>query len=234
MTMFVGAILPYITLIVFVSGVIYHFSLYRKLAAPKMTLTPAPEAGMPRFIELMKETLFFRSLFRGDKSLWFLSWVFHTMLAFIFIGHLRVISWLPDKILAGIGMNEEGINAMSRATGGGAGIIILAMVAFLFLRRVVTGRVREISKSGDYIAILLVLTVLITGDAMRFITPHFELAETREYFKALFTFSAITLPANQWFISHYFFAQLLIMYMPFSKLLHFGGIFFTEALIQNN
>ncbi len=80
--------------------------------------------------------------------------------------------------------------------------------------------------------LLLVLIVLITGDGMRFVTPHFELAETREYFRGLFTFSAVALPANNWFVSHYFFAQLLIMYMPFSKLLHFGGIFFTEALIQ--
>jgi nitrate reductase gamma subunit len=42
----------------------------------------------------------------------------------------------------------------------------------------------------------------------------------------------VTVPANGWFLSHYLFAQILIMYMPFSKLLHFGGIFFTEALIQ--
>jgi nitrate reductase gamma subunit len=232
--MFVGVLLPYVTLIVFVVGIIYHISLWRKLPAPKMTLTPAPKPGFPRFVEFMKETLFFRSLFKGDKNLWFLSWIFHVMLAFIFIGHLRVFSWLPDKMLAGMGMTEEGITEMSRVTGGGAGIIILAMVAFLLLRRLFTGRVREISKTGDYIAIFLVLLVLITGDAMRFLTPHFNLAETREYFQGLFTFSAIALPANKWFVLHYFFAQLLIMYMPFSKLLHFGGIFFTEALIQKH
>jgi nitrate reductase gamma subunit len=184
-------------------------------------------------MELMKETLFFRSLFKGDRSLWFVGWIFHAMLALIFIGHLRVISWLPDKMLAAMGMTEQGINSMSHLSGGVAGIVIVVMVAVLLGRRFVTQRVREISAPGDFFALLLVLLVLITGDAMRFFT-HFDLSQTREYFLALFTFSGATLPQNGWFIAHYVLAQILIMYMPFSKLLHFGGIFFSEALIQKH
>jgi nitrate reductase gamma subunit len=68
---------------------------------------------------------------------------------------------------------------------------------------------------------------------MRFIS-HFDLSLTREYFLALFTFSGATMPQNGWFVAHYLLAQILIMYMPFSKLLHFGGIFYSEALIQKH
>jgi nitrate reductase gamma subunit len=231
MSFFIGAILPYITIVVFVVGIAYHFYIWKKLPKPKMTLTPAPKQGLPRYIELLKETFFFRSLFKGDKSLWVFSWIFHAMLALILIGHLRVFTWLPDKILASFGMTTESINTMSQLSGGFAGIVILVMILVLFGRRIFTTRVREISLKGDYIVLILILMVLITGDAMRFVS-HFDLSLTREYFLSLVTFSSVTVPANGWFLSHYLFAQILIMYMPFSKLLHFGGIFFTEALIQ--
>jgi len=141
--------------------------------------------------------------------------------------------WLPDNLLASMGMTEESINTMSQLSGGIAGIIILLMVLILFGRRLFTGRVREITIRGDYIALILILIVLITGDAMRFIA-HVDLSLTRDYFLSLVSFSAVSAPENSWFMAHYFFAQVLIMYMPFSKLLHFGGIFFTEALIHEH
>jgi len=231
MSFFVVAILPYITFIVFVIGIAYHFYVWKKLPKPKMTLTPAPKPGIPRYIELLKETFFFRSLFKGDKNLWIFSWVFHAMLALIFIGHLRVIMWLPDRLLISMGMTEESINAMSQLSGGIAGLVILVMILILLGRRLFTGRVREISLKGDYIALILILIVLVTGDVMRFVA-HIDLSLTRDYFLSLVTFSAVSIPENSWFLVHYLFAQVLIMYMPFSKLLHFGGIFFTEALIQ--
>ena len=233
MNFFVGAILPYITIIIFTVGIIYHFYVWKKLPKPKMTLTPAPKPGIPRYVELMKETFFFRSLFKGDKNLWIFSWVFHAMLALIFIGHLRVIMWFPDRMLASMGMTEESINTMSQLSGGIAGLVILFMILVLLGRRLFTGRVREISLKGDYIALILIIIVLLTGDAMRFVA-HVDLSLTREYFLSLVTFSSVSIPENSWFIAHYFFAQILIMYMPFSKLLHFGGIFFSEALIHKH
>jgi len=130
-----------------------------------------------------------------------------------------------------MGMTEESINTMSQLSGGIAGLVILVMILILLGRRLFTGRVREISLKGDYIALILILIVLVTGDVMRFVA-HIDLSLTRDYFLSLVTFSAVSIPENSWFLVHYLFAQVLIMYMPFSKLLHFGGIFFTEALIQ--
>jgi nitrate reductase gamma subunit len=153
------------------------------------------------------------------------------MLALIFIGHFRVFSWLPDKILSSMGMSPDNIDSMSSLTGGGAGIIVIVALLFLLIRRFATERIREISSPGDYFAVILILAILITGDAMRFIS-HFDLAQTREYFWGLATFSFVSLPDNQWFIVHYLLAQVLIIYIPFSKILHLGGIIFSEALIQ--
>jgi nitrate reductase gamma subunit len=152
------------------------------------------------------------------------------MLALILIGHLRIFAWLPDNILMALGMSPEGIDTMSSVSGGTAGIVILAALLFLLGRRIVVLRVKQISSGDDYFALILLLMVVITGDVMRFIS-HFDPEITREYFHALFTFSSFTVPDNGWFIAHFFLVQLLIIYMPFSKILHFGGIFFSEALI---
>lgn len=231
MVTFIGYFLPFITIIVFVVGMVYRIRVWNKLPTPKMTLFPAPNPGGSRFQEVLKETFFFKRLFKGDKNLWVMGWFFHVMLAFIFLGHLRVFAWIPDKMLGSLGMSAENIDTMSLVTGGAAGIIILLSLLFILGRRFVVKRVREISQSGDYFALILILLIVITGDAMRFLS-HFDLAQTREYFYGLVVFSFAPIPANSWFIVHFLLAQVLIMYIPFSKILHFGGIFFSEALLH--
>ena len=66
----------------------------------------------------------------------------------------------------------------------------------------------------------------MTGNAMRF-GEHFELNEARVYFSHLFTFSvtSTSIPQSGMFALHFLLAQVLIIFIPFSKILHFGGIF---------
>ena len=94
---------------------------------------------------------------------------------------------------------------------------------------------REITGPADYLALLLIGAIIFTGNMMRFGGEHFDLALTREYFASLATFSGVTgEPAlqNGTFMAHMGLALLLIMIIPFSKILHFGGIFFTHQLIR--
>ena len=81
--------------------------------------------------------------------------------------------------------------------------------------------------------LILILAIIVTGDAMRFFS-EVDLAETRAYFYGLITFTSLKMPQNNWFLLHFLTGQLLIMYMPFSKLLHFGGIFFSQSLIHEH
>ena len=84
-------------------------------------------------------------------------------------------------------------------------------------------------------ALLLIGAIIITGNMMRFGAEHFDLALTREYFASLATFSGVTgeqALQNPVFMVHMGMAFLLIMCIPFSKILHFGGIFFTHQLIR--
>lgn len=226
----VGAILPYTVIPVFLIGMVYRFRIWFKTPQPaKMTLFPPADST---FRGVLAETLFFPSLFRGDRVLWAFSWLFHVTLALVFVGHIRVFTGLIDQILLSAGMSPDGIDAMSYYSGGVAGIILLATGLLLLFRRFTIARVREITSVPDLLAPLLLVAIVITGDLMRF-AEHFDLNETRIWASSLLIFSPVV-PQNGMFLLHLALAQLLILFIPFSKVLHFGGIFFTQAIIKRS
>ncbi|MHC4420462.1 MAG: respiratory nitrate reductase subunit gamma [Planctomycetota bacterium] len=230
----VGVILPYVAIVVFAVGMIWRIRTWRKLASPPMTLFPAPADAKANTRNTLKEAFLFSSLFKGDRVLWSVAWVFHVVLALIFVGHFRVFTNV-DALLTASGMSEDSIHAMSGGVGGAAGVIILILVALLLVRRMTLQRVREITGAADYLALILIAAIIITGNMMRFGGEHFDLALTREYFADLATFGNAGQAAalkNNVFLAHLGLAFLLIMCMPFSKLLHFGGIFFTHQLVR--
>jgi [DsrC]-trisulfide reductase subunit M len=228
LTFFIGGILPYLAVVVFVVGITFRIVKWVKTPQPgKMTLFPA---GNSTVKGVLAETFFFPSLFRGDKVLWAFAWLFHATLALVFLGHVRVFSGLIDRVLISFGMTPEAIQSMSAGAGGAAGILLLATGVLLLVRRFTSQRVREISGFGDFFALLLLIAIILTGDLMRFGT-HFDLEQTRIWAWSLLTFSPVV-PVHGMFLLHALLAMLLIMYIPFSKIMHFGGIFFTQALIK--
>ena len=230
----VGVILPYIAIAVFLVGMIYHLFNWKKLPSPPMTLYPAGSEPGSKTGNILKEAFLFRSLFKGDRALWLIAWIFHVVLALIFLGHLRVFFNL-DALLMKFGMTEASINAMSGAVGGTAGILILLAAVLLIVRRMAIPRVREITNFADYSILLLLAAVIVTGNLMRFGGWHIDLAETRTYFGSLAAFSAgasATALQNGMFVLHMGLAMVLIMLIPFSKILHVGGVFFSQYLIR--
>lgn len=224
----VGAILPYVVVPAFVAGMSYRIWTWFKSPQPaKMTLFPA---GGSTFREVLVETLLFPSLFRGDRVLWFLAWFFHATLALVFLGHIRVFTGAIDRMLEAFGMTPKGLDLMSSLVGGAAGILLLAIGLLLLLRRITIPRVREITGIPDVLATLLVVVIIVTGDFLRFSEP-FDLKQTRVWAASLLSFSPV-IPTNGMFLLHLALSQVLIMFIPFSKILHFGGIFFTQTLIK--
>jgi len=227
---FVGGVLPYLAGIIFLAGMFYRFRVWIKTPQPgRMTLFPAADST---FRGVLAEALLFPSLFKGDKILWLFSWLFHATLALVFIGHLRVVTALIDRVLLSLGMTQGGVDTMSATSGLAAGIILLATGLLLLIRRFTIPRVREISGLPDFFAPLLLVAVIVSGNLMR-LGPHFDLEQTRVWAWSLLTFSPV-IPADGTFLVHAMFAFGLIMYIPFSKILHFGGIFFTQALVKRS
>lgn len=223
-------LMPYLTVTVFVVAMVYRIRTWVKTPQPgAMTLFPAPSGKAATILGVIKESLFFPGLFKSDRLLWTSAWAFHAALALIIVGHIRVFTDFP-ALWAALSINADRMSAVS---GGAAGLLILAFAVVLLLRRLVISRVREVTNFADVLVLLLIIAVLITGNAMRF-GEHFNLELTRQYFSRLagFSLSASTLPGHVMFTLHFLLAQLLIMFLPFSKILHLGGIFFTQTLIQ--
>ena len=81
------------TLVVFVAAMLNRIWVWKKLPQPGMTLFPISPKGTAAGV--MKETLLFPSLFRGDRFLWVMSWLFHAMLALVFVGLTWFGRWVP-------------------------------------------------------------------------------------------------------------------------------------------
>lgn len=226
---FVGQIMPFFTGIVFLMGITYKILKWTKTSQGKITLYPTSSSIREKWEKIIKEVLIFQSLFDGNKSLWLGTWVFHASLALIIIGHSRVITDFP-LIWNAMGMGKNDVDTVSAVLGGGTGLIILIMGIYLLSRRLTVQRVKEVSDSEDYFTLILLLAIIITGDIMRFIT-HFDLNQSREYFAALFTLNKATMPTDPAFLLHFFFGQVLIIYIPFSKFLHIPGVFFSKSII---
>ena len=226
----VGVILPYVAIVAFIVGMGYRFRVWFTTKQPgKMKVYTSSQDTATRGV--LKEVFLFRGLFNGDKVLWTMAWVFHVTLALVFLGHFRVITGVIDSILLSLGMSQEGVTSMSSTVGGLAGVVLLATAVALLVRRIGMQRVREISGLPDFLILVLIIAIITTGNVMRFGGEHFNLAETRAWAWGLLTFSP-TVPANGMFLLHALLAQTLIILIPFSKLLHFGGIFFTQALVK--
>jgi nitrate reductase gamma subunit len=229
---FVGGVLPYLAVAVFVIGMAYRFKIWFTTKQPgKMYLNTSQEPTLVKGV--LAEAIFFPSLFRGDRVLWAMAWFFHATLALVFVGHFRVVTGLLDTMMLSMGMNAAQIDQMSSTSGGVAGALLLATGILLFVRRLTIPRVRDISGPPDFFALLLLIAIISTGNAMR-LGAHFDLSLTREWVTSLLAFSTPVVPQNDMFLLHALLGFSLFMYIPFSKILHFGGIFFTQALIKRS
>lgn len=231
-----GVVLPYVAVTVFLVGMTYRLYKWKTLPSPSMTLFPAPPTEAANTVNTIQEVVLFKSLFRGDRALWLLAWTFHAVLALILVGHLRVFTNV-DALLMRLGLTEANIQAMSGGVGGAAGVVILASAVFLLVRRLALRRVREVTGFGDLFALLLIGAILVTGNFMRFGAEHFDLTAARSYFSGLASFTNVAgsiALQNNVFLVHMCLAFLLLMVIPFSKILHLGGIFFTHQLIRRH
>jgi nitrate reductase gamma subunit len=88
---------------------------------------------------------------------------------------------------------------------------------------------RYISLPADYFPLLLLLAVGTTGVLMRYFTKV-DVIAIKELAMGIFTFHP-TVPQNIGilFYIHLFLISTLLMYFPFSKLMHMGGVFLSPT-----
>jgi len=107
-------------------------------------------------------------------------------------------------------------------------LLVLSML--LIVRRFFVSYLRQINNLEDIFALVLLLSIIGSGLAMR-LGPHFDLTKTRIWFQGLLTFSP-EVPMNGVFLLHLLLVQILLIYLPFSKLLHSVGGILNQTYIN--
>lgn len=214
-------LLSYAASAVFLGGFLHKVYGYASTPAPmKIPTTPAPVTKSGVALRLAGEVFLFTSLFKGDKWTWLGGYAFHSAFAVVIFRHLRYfIQPVPD--LMGY-LNPVGI---------WAGVVLSGAAGYLFLRRVYVDRVRYISSGADYFALLLIGLIAGTGLLMKFVIRT-DVMGVKEFTLGLVTFSPAAMPSDPMFIIHFTLVLGLMVYFPFSKLMHLGGIFFSPTRNQ--
>jgi nitrate reductase gamma subunit len=115
-------------------------------------------------------------------------------------------------------------------------VVVVVALTYLLLRRLVIPQVRYISLPADFFALFLLLGLTLSGVYLRYFGKT-DISAVKELGTGLLSFSP-TVPdgISVFFFIHLFMVSCLLMYFPFSKLMHLGGVFLspTRNLANNN
>jgi nitrate reductase gamma subunit len=196
------------------------FQIWRRQYRPTIHLFPGrPRTKGLEWVRLVKGFLFFTGLWKRDKVLWVGSWLLHFGLALYVLGHARLI--LP------LGLQID--HVLIFVTTVGCWLMTVSGVYLLF-RRVLVQRVREITDFRDYLSDLILLAFSFTA-LMVALDGGVSGDEAVAYLIGFFTFSQMGVDAGAWWVWHMLALQALLLVMPFSHLLHFGGIFLSRQFL---
>jgi nitrate reductase gamma subunit len=203
-------------------------------------------------IRMFLEIVLFRSLFRNTRLkmkagpkiyyqleifLWVGALAFHYAFLTVLLRHLRFFTEpvpLPVRLLETVDsffrvevlydINQFGLPGVYIS-----GLVLLAAVIYLFLRRIFIPNVKYVSLAADFFPLFLIFGIAFTGILMRYVTK-IDVVAAKELTMGLVTFHP-TIPEGlaSIFYVHVFFVSILLAYFPFSKLMHLGGIFFSPT-----
>ncbi len=215
------ALLFYLATAVLVGGLALKIRQYWTTPAPlKIPTTPAPTTNTGVAFRLAREVVLFESLFKANKWIWVFGWVFHAGLLLVVLRHVRYfVNPVPEVV------------TLIQPFGIYAGFAMVAGLLGLFARRIVVPRIRYISAPSDYLMLLLLLAIGMSGLAMKFVA-HTDIVAVKAFFIGLMTFNLQPLPADPVLLVHLTLVAVLMIIFPFSKLLHGVGLFFSPTRNQ--
>ncbi|MEW6400549.1 MAG: respiratory nitrate reductase subunit gamma [Chloroflexota bacterium] len=213
--------LAYFAAISFVYGLLSKLIGYLRTPMPlPHALTPAPKTEGKAILRVLGEVTVFQSLFKADKWLWAGAWVFHIALAAVLFRHLRYFTYpIPSLVL------------YMETVALFFGILFGAAILFLFWRRLGLPRTLYISNLPDYFALALLGLIAGTGLMVSY-WLHAYLVDVKAFILGLMTLHPVEVPRHPLFLLHLLLVFILMLYFPFSKLLHAGGVFFSPSRHQ--
>ncbi len=220
----ISYVLPFITAGVFFGGLAYRVIHWWRIPRASVSLVVPPERrSMGRtLLEIVAEIVSFRRVFKSSIRFWAITWPFHVSILVFVLGHFRLfvdLNWLWNLLR----LTPEQVDLLAFIGGATSGTVFMLGALALLVRRFMMP-VRSLSVPSDYLLLLLLLTLAVTGNYMRFFM-HIELEEYRLFFSNLFHLRFDAPLENVVFVWHFLLVQVFLIYFPFSKLVHIiGGV----------
>ena len=202
---------------------------YSATPAPlKIPVTPAPKTTGGVVLRMAKEVILFASLFRSNKWTWLFGWLFHVSLALAFIRHLRYV--IDPEGPLGFMMPVIGLWIIQTA-GKYAAFGMIIGLGGLLARRFLVARVRYISAPSDYLMLILLLAITLSGFVMSFIS-YVDIVAVKMFMLGIINFDLQKLPEGTALVVHLLLVAILGFVLPISKLLHIPGVFYSPTRNQ--
>ena len=210
----------YVAFAIFIIGTIVRLIKIFKEPKHPTTLQIYPEKR-PKWLLGLLDTFLFPTVRRHKPLLWIFLIAFHICILLLIVGHLELfgeidfLQIIPHEIFLG-----EGFVGL---------ITTLALLYFLFRRFL--SPVRELSVPEDYYLLILLFLVVLFGSQMDWARRWYyydtiTVDQYREYLSSLLYFKPY-LPAELtesghsfMLVVHIFFANLFLIFFPFSQLMH--------------
>lgn len=255
----IGEFLPYLAFAVFLGGFWWKVINWGKSPVPfRIPTTCGQEESLP-WIKQSKidnpsttwgvvrrmffEVFFFRSLFRNTKAeiqdgpvlvygsskyLWLFALLFHYCFLVIILRHLRLftnpVAAIVPPLQAADGFFQVGVPRLYQTD-----LLFPLAILFLFCRRLINRQVRYISLANDYFPLILIFFIAITGITMRFFL-RVDIINVKRLITGLVSFKPVIAgPIGPIFFAHLLLVCTLMIYFPFSKLMHSGGVFMSPT-----
>jgi len=258
-------VVPYASVLILIAGVCYRVSTWALTPVPFRIPTTSgqqaslpwirrarldnPSSGIGAAVRVALEVLLFRSLLQNSRTrvldgryatapsrvLWLGALAFHWALLVVVLRHIRLVAEPVPQFVVSLsaldGMLQVGATPLLISN-----VVLIAALAFLLLRRLWNPLLRYLSLFSDYFALLLLIGIALTGMLMRHVV-RVDVVSVKELVLGLASFHPESpASANPVFLAHLLLVCTLAVYLPFSKLMHFGGAMLspTRNLANNN
>ncbi|MDD2388140.1 MAG: respiratory nitrate reductase subunit gamma [Desulfobacterales bacterium] len=210
----------YVAFAIFIFGV--GFRLLKLYQQPKhpIALNIFPEKK-PGWLWALHDAFLFPTVRRHNFVLWIFLIIFHAGLLLLIIGHLELIKKfsifqiIPHNVFIGKGF---------------VGLALCFALLFFLFRRFVSPN-RDLSVFEDYFLLILLFLTVLFGSQMDWARTWYEYGELtvpdyRAYLMSLLVFKPelpyeVTASGHSFMlVLHVFFANLFLMFFPFSKIMH--------------
>ena len=205
--------------VLFVGTGVRLVKLFREPKNPS-TLQIFPDKR-PRWVWALHDTFLLPSVRRHNPIFWVFLMVFHISFLLLIIGHLELIG---DFRIFQIVQHEVFLGK------GFVGLILSISLLFFLFRRFVSPN-RDLSVPEDYYLLILLFLTVFFGSQMDWARRWYDygnlsVVEYREYLSSLLYLkphlsSDLTSSGHSFMlVLHVFFANLFLMFFPFSQVMH--------------